>query len=79
MRDEHCALPGGYEAGVGQGAITLHSAEHLASPDCGVAVLHRLSGRRVRAAAEGHDSAGARLDRDATPMVFEASNHLRNA
>ena len=58
---EHRALPGDYEAQVGQGPITLHAEEHLASSDRGIAMLRRLLRRQVRAVAEGRDPAGVEL------------------
>ncbi len=50
--EEHRAMPGDYEAMVGQGAITRHSEEHLTSTDEGVAMIRRLLRRQVRAVAE---------------------------
>ncbi|HEY1932629.1 MAG TPA: Rieske 2Fe-2S domain-containing protein [Acetobacteraceae bacterium] len=76
---EHRALPGDYEAQVGQGAITLHSEEHLASSDRGIAMLRRLLRRQVRAVAEGRDPVGVSFDPDAPPIVFEAGNYKRGA
>ncbi len=74
---EHRAAPGDYEAQVGQGPVTLHSEEHLASSDQGVAMLRRLLRRQLKALAEGRDPAGVSFDADAPPIVFEASNTLR--
>jgi phenylpropionate dioxygenase-like ring-hydroxylating dioxygenase large terminal subunit len=73
---EHRALPGDYEAQVGQGSITAHSEEHLASSDQGIAMLRRLLRRQVRAVAEGRDPAGVSFDPDAPPVVFEAGNRI---
>jgi phenylpropionate dioxygenase-like ring-hydroxylating dioxygenase large terminal subunit len=75
---EHRALPGDYEAQVGQGPITLHAEEHLASSDRGIAMLRRLLRRQVRAVAEGRDPAGTSFDPDAPPVVFEAGNYVRD-
>ena len=75
---EHRALPGDYEAQVGQGAVTLHSEEHLASSDRGIAMLRRLLRRQMRAVAEGRDPAGVSFDSDAAPLVFEAGNYIRD-
>ena len=76
---EHRAQPGDYEAQVGQGDITLHSEEHLAGSDRGLAMLRRLLRRQVRAVAEGRDPAGVSFDPDAAPVVFEAGNYLRQS
>jgi nitrite reductase/ring-hydroxylating ferredoxin subunit len=75
---EHRALPGDYEAQVGQGPVTLHAEEHLASSDRGIAMLRRLLRRQVRAVAEGRDPAGVNFDPDAAPVVFEAGNYVRD-
>jgi phenylpropionate dioxygenase-like ring-hydroxylating dioxygenase large terminal subunit len=74
---EHRAMPGDYEAQVGQGPVTLHSEEHLASSDRGIAMLRRLLRRQIRAVAEGRDPAGISFDPDAPPVVFEAGNCIR--
>ena len=74
---EHRAMPGDYEAQVGQGPVTLHSEEHLVSSDQGIAMLRRLLRRQVRTVAEGRDPAGVSFDSDAPPIVFEAGNALR--
>jgi nitrite reductase/ring-hydroxylating ferredoxin subunit len=74
---EHRALPGDYEAQVGQGSITLHSEEHLASSDRGIAMLRRVLRRQVKAVAEGRDPAGVSYDPAAPPVVFEAGNYIR--
>ena len=57
--DEHQAFPGDYEAQVGQGAITLHSEEHLVSSDLGVVLLRRLFLSEVKALADGQPPAPA--------------------
>jgi nitrite reductase/ring-hydroxylating ferredoxin subunit len=75
---EHRAQPGDYEAQVGQGPVTLHSEEHLASSDRGIAMLRRLLRRQARAVAEGRDPAGVSFDPDAAPVVFEAGNYVRD-
>ncbi len=75
---EHRALPGDYEAQVGQGPVTLHAEEHLASSDRGIAMLRRLLRRQVRAVAEGRDPAGISFDPDVRPVVFEAGNYVRD-
>ena len=56
--EEHQQFPGDWEAQVGQGPITFHSEEHLATSDQGVVMLRRLlnassirrGGRRSRSA-----------------------------
>jgi hypothetical protein len=46
---EHQKFPGDYEAQIGQGPITLHSEEHLATSDKGIGMLRRLLKRQVDA------------------------------
>jgi len=55
---EHQAFPGDYEAQVGQGPITLHSEEHLASSDRGVAMLRRFLVKQLALLQQGGDPAG---------------------
>ena len=51
--EEHRAYPGDYEAQVGQGPITFHSAEHLASSDKGVTMFRHAFRQGVNAVANG--------------------------
>lgn len=51
----HQRFPGDFEAQVGQGAITWHSEEHLASSDRGVAMFRRLYRDAVKAVRDGKD------------------------
>src|SRR5262249_49949106 len=44
----HQRFPGDYEAQVGQGAVTWHSEEHLATSDRGVAMFRRLYRQAVQ-------------------------------
>jgi phenylpropionate dioxygenase-like ring-hydroxylating dioxygenase large terminal subunit len=77
--EEHQRYPGDYEAMVGQGPITLHSEEHLATSDQGVVMLRRLVQRQLDAIASGRDPAGVSFDSDARPVVFAAGNYLVGA
>jgi phenylpropionate dioxygenase-like ring-hydroxylating dioxygenase large terminal subunit len=56
--EEHRRMPGDYEAQVSQGPVTLHSEEHLARSDRGVAMLRRLLKRQVDAVARGEAPMG---------------------
>lgn len=42
--EERRARPGDWEAQIGQGTITLHSEEHLASSDCGLSLVRLRAG-----------------------------------
>jgi phenylpropionate dioxygenase-like ring-hydroxylating dioxygenase large terminal subunit len=72
--EEHRRFPGDYEAQAGQGAITLHSEEHLATSDKGIAFLRRFAEKQLQAMKEGKDPAG--VSSSATPVEFEAGNWL---
>lgn len=74
--DEHRRFPGDYEAQVGQGPITLHSEEHFATSDKGIAFLRRLLETQLDAVGQGIDPAGvAFTDQDAY-VRFDAGNFL---
>ena len=73
--EEHQRFPGDYEAQTGQGPITLHSEEHLARSDLGIAQLRRFLEAQLRIVADGGDPAGVK---DAY-VRFEAGNYLENA
>jgi nitrite reductase/ring-hydroxylating ferredoxin subunit len=55
---EHQIYPGDYEAQVGQGAITRHSVERLASTDRGVSMVRRQFKEQVQIVADGGDPVG---------------------
>ncbi len=75
--EEHQRFPGDYEAQVGQGPITWHNHERLASSDKGVAMARRLLKRAVEAVARGEDPPGVSFDPEAPPVAFEAGNFIR--
>lgn len=60
--EEHQDYPGDFEAQVGQGAITLHSEEHLVQSDIGIGILRRLLRQQVTAVQEGKDAIGVAFD-----------------
>jgi len=74
--EEHQRFPGDYEAQVGQGPITLHSDEHLATTDQGIVMLRRLLQRQLDAVAEGRDPAGTVFDPAAAPVVYDCGNYI---
>jgi nitrite reductase/ring-hydroxylating ferredoxin subunit len=73
---EHQRFPGDYEAQVGQGAIAMHSEEHLVSSDRGVSMVRRILRRQLQALAEGRDPIGVRFDDHAPPTPLDAGNFL---
>jgi nitrite reductase/ring-hydroxylating ferredoxin subunit len=74
--EEHRRFPGDYEAQVGQGPITFHSDEHLATTDQGVVMLRRLLQRQLDAVAEGKDPAGVAFNEKDAYVVFDAGNYI---
>ena len=74
--EEHQKFPGDWEAQVGQGPITYHSDEHLATSDRGVVMLRRLLQRQIDAVAAGKDPAGVSFDPATPHIVFEAGNYI---
>ncbi len=69
---EHREFPGDYEAQTGQGAITLHSEEHLATSDKGIALLRRFMEKQLGIVSQGGDPAGVREEY----VRFDAGNYL---
>lgn len=62
--------PGDYEAQAGQGAISLHSEEHLVTSDKGIGLQRRALTRAVDAVRDGRDPPGVAFrDADATVHV----------
>jgi nitrite reductase/ring-hydroxylating ferredoxin subunit len=51
----HQRHPGDFEAQVGQGPVTFHSEEHLASSDRGVAMFRRIFREAIKTVQEGGD------------------------
>lgn len=74
----HQRFPGDYEAQVGQGPVTLHSEEHLASSDKGVALFRRQFRAAVQAVERGEDPPG--ILREAPAIVnVRSGNFLPDA
>jgi nitrite reductase/ring-hydroxylating ferredoxin subunit len=73
---EHQQYPGDYEAQVGQGPITLHSTERLASTDRGVGLVRRQFKEQVRIVAEGGDPVGLSFDEDDALVHLIAGNYI---
>jgi nitrite reductase/ring-hydroxylating ferredoxin subunit len=77
---EHRDFPGDYEAQVSQGAVTLHSEEHLVSSDRGIGMLRRLYREQLKQMAAGENPIGTAFGDDplvhlvAGTEVVEAAN-----
>ena len=65
-----------YETQVGQGSITLHSAETPASSDRGVSMVRRQFLEQVRVVASGGDPVGVSFDPDEPPVSLRAGNYV---
>jgi nitrite reductase/ring-hydroxylating ferredoxin subunit len=72
----HQRYPGDYETQVGQGPITLHSTEQLASSDRGVSMVRRQFLEQVRVVADGGDPVGVSFDPDVAPVSLRAGNYV---
>ena len=72
--EERWLTPGDWEIQKGQGAITLHSEEHLASSDTGVVMLRRQLRKQIQVVREGGDPLGVHFDHDAPPFQIGAGN-----
>ena len=69
-------MPHDYEAQVGQGAITLHSEEHLAASDRGVVMFRRLLRQQIEAVQAGRDPLGVMFDPARATVQVEAGNFI---
>ena len=77
--EEHQRFPGDFEAQVGQGAITLHSEEHLVTSDRGVVMLRRLLEKEMRRVAENEDPLGTLAAGEPRVVQLKAGNFLEPA
>jgi hypothetical protein len=77
--EEHQRFPGDYEAQVGQGPVTLHSAEHFGQSDRGILMVRRMLTEQLDALAAGRDPISISFDAGAKPIEFEAGNFIRDA
>lgn len=74
--EEHQRFPGDWEAQTGQGPITLHSEEHLATSDRGIVRLRRLLAGQVAALAKGEDPLGVHFDEASAYVRLEAGQYI---
>ncbi len=65
---ERRAKPGDWEAQTGQGPITLHSEEHMASSDRGVLLVRKMLSDQLKLMRAGKDPRGLVFDSDAPPI-----------
>ncbi|MGE0311887.1 MAG: Rieske 2Fe-2S domain-containing protein [Lautropia sp.] len=76
---EHRSHPGDWEAMASQGPITLHSHEHLASSDKGVAMLRRFIGDQIQRVQAGADPVGVRFDEADARINLDGGQYLIDA
>jgi len=74
---EHQQFPHDWEAQIGQGPISLHSEEHLASADKGVAMLRRLMRQQIRIVQQGGDPIGVTFDPARSLNKVGAGNYFQ--
>ena len=74
--EEHQYYPGDFETQVGQGSITLHSDEHLASSDRGVSMVRRQFKEQVQVVAGGGDPVGVCFDESDAAVSLTAGNYM---
>ena len=77
--EEHQRFPGDYEAQTGQGAITLHSEERLATSDKGIALLRRFLDQQLKTIADGGDPSCVAFDEQSAYVQFDAGNYVADA
>ncbi len=75
--EEHQRYPGDWEAQVGQGAISLHSEEHLAPSDKGVRMARKLLRQEIKVVQDGGDPQGVVFDEKDAVVEVKAGNWFR--
>jgi nitrite reductase/ring-hydroxylating ferredoxin subunit len=69
--------PGDYEAQVGQGPISLHSEEHLATSDRGIAMQRRMMEQQIKTVMEGGDPVGVAFDEKDAVIHVPSGNFFK--
>ena len=75
--EEKQRLPGDYEAQISQGAVTLHSEEHLGASDKGIILLRKLLRQQIRLVAQGGDPIGLLYDVKDVVQTVGSGNFYR--
>ena len=75
--EERQDTPGDYEAQAGQGPISLHSEEHLATSDRGIAMQRRMLERDIKAVMDGGDPTGVVFDPAQERVHVPSGNFFR--
>jgi len=74
--EDHQAYPGDFGAQGSQGAITLHSEEHLAQSDRGVVMLCRLVLKQIASVRIEKDPAGMAFSEEGASIRISAGSFL---
>ena len=69
--------PGDFEAQAGQGQISLHSEEHLASTDRGIIMQRRMLKAQIKLVAQGADPIGVAFDPDEALVTVRSGNFYK--
>jgi hypothetical protein len=76
---ERQRFPGDFEAQSGQGAISLHSEEHLVTSDRGIMMQRKILERQIEVVAEGGDPLGVNFDSSKAVHAVRSGNFFRAA
>ncbi|HVV92220.1 MAG TPA: aromatic ring-hydroxylating dioxygenase subunit alpha [Hyphomicrobiales bacterium] len=76
---ERREFPGDYEAQIGQGPISLHTEEHLATSDRGIVMQRRFLERQMKVVAEGGDPVGVSFDPKKATVKVRSGNFFSTA
>ncbi len=75
--EERQDFPNDFEAQMGQGPISLHSDEHLATSDKGIAMQRRMLTQQIKLVAEGGDPIGVAFDEASAYVRVPSGNYYR--
>ena len=76
--EEHQDTPGDFEAQFGQGPISLHSEEHLATSDRGIVMMRRMLREQIKVVAQGADPLGVAFDPERAIIKVPSGNFFRS-
>ena len=75
--EERQDAPGDYEAQAGQGPISFHSEEHLASTDRDIIMQRRMLKAQIKVVAQGGDPVGVNFDPDKALVTVLSGNFYK--
>jgi len=75
--EEHQDFPGDMEAQAGQGAISLHSEEHLVTSDVGIAMTRRMLREQIKVVAAGGNPLGTAFDEKDAMVRVPSGNFFK--